>query len=403
MNKRNILIGIIIILALAAFIKKDFVIEKWSGLISGGNQFNEEVLVIVLNTPATDLSSNGLDLNNGIRTANIYEGLVAFDANLKLVPSLAVSWGNIDPNTWEFKLRKDVRFHDRSKFTAENIVESFEKSQEISGSQKTPYLSTIEEINIIDPFNIQIRTKTPDPLLPSKLTKFYIDRPGNIGTGPYKIREWLKGETLSLTAFTDYWASLPTYRNVEYRVIRNRSQRRSNFDEGKIHILVSVPPEQALELPKDQLKTSYSLEVNYLMFKLDDNVLSIREIRDALNSIFDPARIEEIGNGYVRQATQFVAPGVFGYNPDIPPFVYDEAKVPKNIFGDQLARIEFDYLDSYKTLTEYLIKQLNYAGFSVKANAVSPEKLVDRIVNNEPQIYLIGWQSEDGDAGGFLT
>lgn len=392
--KKNIIIGLLILLALVGYIKKDFVIE----LLFGGQQYKEEVLTIVLNTPATDLSPYALNLNNLIRTANIYEGLVGFDKNLKIIPALAVSWGNIDSKTWEFKLRKDVSFHDRSDFTANSVIESFETSKSRIGT----ILDTIDEIKVIDDYNIQIITKNPDPLLLSKLTKFYINRPGNIGTGSYKIREWAEGLMLDLTAFTDYWGNQPAYRNASYKVTTSKTQREKDFNKSETDILVAVPQETALKLPKNQIKTSYSLEVNFLMFKMDDELLSQRNIREDIKTIFDPAQIESIGNHFVRQTTQFIAPGVYGYNPDITPFEYSETDRAKNIFGNRLEKIALDYSSSYQTLSEYLIKQLKDAGFSVKDNPNSPQDLVNKMRNNESRLFIIGWQAEDGDSQGFL-
>jgi len=398
MNKKTIIFGVLLAIALVVFIKKDFFLEKTKELIYGGQHYKEDVLKIVLNEPETGISPYLLDLNNRIRSGNIFEGLVAFDRNLKIIPALAVSWGNINPTTWEFKLRKDVLFHDGSDFKAQNVIESYQNAK----SKIATVLETISEIKLIDDYNIRIITKAPDPLLLSKLTKFNISRPENAGTGPYKIREWVAGEMLDLTAFTDYWGKQPTYRNVQYTVIKNKEQRQGDFEEGITDILVAVPQEQALELPKKQIKTSYGMEVNFLMFKLDDELMKNRTVRDKIKTVFNPAKIEEIGNNFVRQASQFVAPGVYGYNSSIPPFQFDEKKRALNLFGDRLEKIKFDYLSSYRTLSEYIIKQLKEAGFSVKANPISPEELIELIKNNESQLFLVGWQAEDGDAQGFL-
>ncbi|MBU0727957.1 hypothetical protein KKA95_04700, partial [Patescibacteria group bacterium] len=115
MGKKNIIFGILIALALIGFLTKDYLIEKGSDILFGGQKYEEETLNIVLNEPATDISPYSLNPNNLIRTANIYQGLVGFDKNLKIIPLLAVSWGNLDDTTWEFKLRREVLFHDRSK------------------------------------------------------------------------------------------------------------------------------------------------------------------------------------------------------------------------------------------------------------------------------------------------
>lgn len=396
MNKKNIIIGILIILSLIAFIKKDYLIKNIPDLLFGTQRYNEKVLNITLNTPESSLSAESLSLNDRIRTGNIYEGLLAFDAHLKIMPSLAVSWGNIEKTIWEIELRRGVTFHDQKPFNAESVVEAF-NSRESLGN-----LEGIKEIKIIDDYNIQIITKKADPLLPSRLTKFYISRAGNIGTGPYKLREIVSGKSLSLTAFDGYWGNHPKYRNVEYIVDTSRIQRKRDFEDGNIDILVAVPRDQALTLPKNQLRKSYSLEIGFLMFKMDDQLLSSRKIREIIFNLFDPIEIENIGNNFVRQATQFIAPGVYGYNADIPRFVFDESKTVKDYFGKRKERISLDCVDSYKTLSEYLTIQLRSAGFSVKNNFYSGSELIDRIKNNKSRLFLIGWQAEDGDAGGFL-
>jgi len=402
MSKKDILIGFVIFLALIVFIKKDYFLGTLPTRIFGLHHFKNETLKIVLSTPASDLSKFNIDLNTLIRTSNIYEGLVAFDRNLKIIPALAVSWGNLDPTTWEFKLRKGVTFHNGTLFDAKFVAQCIDEAQQKGGGQIKGLLSTIKEIKVIDDFTVQIITKDPDPLILSKLTKFYLSPQSNIGSGPYKIKEWTKGGILSLEAFPDYWGQLPTYKNADYEVIQNKVQRESDFRDGMTDILVAVPRDQALNLPKEQVKTSYSLEVSFLMFKLDDPILSDRSVREAIKTIFDPVKIEEIGNNFVRQVSQFIAPGVFGYNPNIPMFQFSEEKRAKNIFGSQRKEIGLDFLSTYKTLAEYLEKQLSDAGFLVKANAVEPDELLEKIKKNESQMFVIGWQSENGDSGDFL-
>ena len=402
MSKKNILIGILILAALCSYVFKDYLTKDLPTKIFGSHVYKKETLKIVLNTPAIDLSEYSIDLTTLIRTANMYEGLVAFDRNLKIIPALAVSWGNLDPVTWEFKLRKDVRFHDGTSFNSESVTNSFSAAQKNGGDQMQTILNNIKEIDAVDDFTVRVITKQPDPLILSKLTKFFITKPNYVGTGPYKYKEWEKGVRLSLVANDDYWGRLPAYQNVDYINVLDKDLRKTEFDNGQIDILVAVPKEEALDLPKNQVKTSYSLEVNFLMFKLDDPLLSDKSIREAIRTIFDPAKIEDIGNNFVRQVSQFVAPGVFGYNPNIPEFKFDESKRAQKLFGEQRKEISLDYLSTYRTLAEYLTKQLSDAGFLVDSNAIEPDELLNKIKNNQSQMFVIGWQAENGDAGDFL-
>ena len=365
-------------------------------------EVNESTLRIVLNTPATDLSPYGLNLNNSTRIANVFEGLVAFDRNLKVIPALAVTWGNLDDTTWEFRLRKGVKFHDGTDFSAQDVIDSFEAAKNSGNSQILPELETIKEIRISAPDKVEVLTTAPDPLLLSKLTKLFIHKAGKSGTGPYQFDEWVQGDHLSLTAFEGYWGRKPVYQKVTYDVIANRSERVTEFDEDKIDILVGITEDQALKLPENQVKTSYGLEVNFLMFKLDDETFKDKEMRENIRTLIDPERLEAIGNHFVRSSNQFIAPGVYGYNQSIGSYEYSEDNEVRDLFGNRLQPVTLDYLESYRTLSEYLSDQLRKAGFRVTAVASEPDELLEKIRNNESQLYVIGWRAADGDAEGFF-
>jgi len=370
----------------------------FSGLLLEANN----TLRIVLNTPETDISPYGLDLNNATRIQNIYEGLVAFDRNLKLVPALAVSWGNIGENEWEFRLRQDVKFHDGSLFGPQDVLDVFQKAKASGNSQIAVDISTIKDIRKTDDGRIVVTTFSPDPLLLSKLTKLFVYHENNVGTGPYVLKEWIPKTSFLLTAFPDYWGEKPFFQNADYEVITSRTQREDEFAKGKIDVLIGVTEDQALALPKDQIITNYGLEVNFLMFQMDDPVFKDRNIREAVYSLIDPNQIEAIGNHFVKSSDQFIAPGVFGYNPNIPAHPYDPAKEARSLFGKRLERVSFDYLTSFRTLSDYLATQMSKAGFSVKQNAVEPDILLSKIQKHESPLFLIGWRAEDGDAGGFF-
>jgi len=391
---KKVLFAFILILALGAglFVFRDKILPGTG----------ESDLRIVLNTPASSMSPFALNLNNETRIRNFYEGLVVFDQNLKISPALAVSWGNLSDTEWEFKLREGVYFHDGSPFSAQDVLDVFQKAKKSGNSQVAPYIDTIEDIAISDNNRLIIRTIAPDPLLLSKLTKLLIYHDGNIGTGPYKFVEWVPGNHLTLEAFPDYWGTMPAYQKVYYDVISNRTQREEEFKNGDIDILVGLTEGQALELPEEQIVNGYGLEVAFLMFQMSDPLFQDRSLREAILSLIDPDRIEAIGNHFVRRTNQFVAQGVFGYNSRIPEYTYSPEKEAQDLFGNRLERLNFDYLSSYVTLSEYLTEQLRKAGFSVKGSAIQPDDLMTKISQNKSQFFLLGWRAEDGDAGGFF-
>ena len=82
---------------------------------------------------AMDPHYHNLSPNNSLLN-HIFERLVGQDERQRLMPELAESWKAIDATTWEFKLRRNVRFHDGSPFTAEDVLFSFERAPNVEGS-----------------------------------------------------------------------------------------------------------------------------------------------------------------------------------------------------------------------------------------------------------------------------
>src|SRR5687768_5206174 len=139
---------------------------------------------------------------------NLYDNLVMRDENLNLTPGLATSWKLVDDKTWHFKLREGVVFHNGDRFSADDVKFSLDRA--ISENPRTSVfaaLNTIERVDILDPSTVNIVTKQPDPLLPTRLSYYggmmmphqYFEKVGMegfrkdpIGTGALKFVEWKK-------------------------------------------------------------------------------------------------------------------------------------------------------------------------------------------------------------------
>ncbi len=100
---------------------------------------------------------------NNQQVENIFEHLIARDENLQIQPGLAVAWRVVDPTTWEFKLRPNVRFHDGTPFTAADVVYSVKRASNVPNSP-APFsgaVSNIASIDVLDPLTLRIHAKTP--------------------------------------------------------------------------------------------------------------------------------------------------------------------------------------------------------------------------------------------------
>ena len=103
----------------------------------------------------------------------VYDVLYYNDKDMKLTPWLATGFKLVDPNTWEFALRKGVKFHDGSDFTADDVKFSIERALSPKSDLKGD-ISSIKEVKVVDPYTIQIITKEPNPILTNQLTNVFI-------------------------------------------------------------------------------------------------------------------------------------------------------------------------------------------------------------------------------------
>ncbi|PYM58429.1 MAG: hypothetical protein DMD79_19155, partial [Candidatus Rokuibacteriota bacterium] len=167
----------------------------------------------------------GLDPSNLLATEEnvayqIYDQLVWLTSDLKIDPKLAESWRNLDPLNWEIKLRKGVSFTNGEPFNADAVIESF-KYMTRPQSQERARFQTWETINKIDDYTLKVKTTAPDPRFLTVLVSLLImppsvlktdpaslaDKP--IGTGAFKLTEWVKGERIVLDANPSHWRGKP--------------------------------------------------------------------------------------------------------------------------------------------------------------------------------------------------
>ncbi|HET9404099.1 MAG TPA: ABC transporter substrate-binding protein, partial [Burkholderiales bacterium] len=152
---------------------------------------------------------------------HVFEALIQTDARTRPVPGLA-SWSNPDSLTWEFRLRKGVRFHDGSELTTEDVVYSLERPYAIKGSPGgyQTYVRPIVAKEIVDRYTVRLKTAAPYGSLLQDLSEVMIvskkaaaratgedfDRgKATIGTGPYKFTRFARGDRIELTRHDDYW------------------------------------------------------------------------------------------------------------------------------------------------------------------------------------------------------
>jgi peptide/nickel transport system substrate-binding protein len=195
-----------------------------------------------------------------------YQSLTMFDENLKVIPGLAESWTNPDPTTWIFKLRQGVKFHDGSELEAEDVVFWHEKL--MAAETAAPYKNWFEHITKAeaqDKYTVKMTLSAPHAPM---LIKFAAMRGSSIaprkwaaggdmakqavGTGPFKIVEYVPQSHIRYVKHADYWEQgLPLLDEVTFKVATDEETRLAGLRSGQVQH-AALSPEAAERIANDK-------------------------------------------------------------------------------------------------------------------------------------------------------
>lgn len=269
---------------------------------------------------------------------NIYETLMARDAAGELQPGLAASAPTRKgAESWEFKLRPNIKFSNGEAFNADAVVASVTRVIDPKfNSEQASFFSTITGATKVDDVTVDIKTKGPDPLLPSRMywmkmvpAKYsaesgFADKPA--GTGPYMLKEWSRGNQIVLEANPDYWGTKPSITQVTYKFVPEGGARMSGLLAGEYDLITNLLPEDVKRAPKSV--HLQGLEHPVIILNARAGITQDARVRQALNYAVDKQTLaSQLFGGLAKVDTcQILSPQIFGYNTGLQPYAYDPAK-----------------------------------------------------------------------------
>jgi peptide/nickel transport system substrate-binding protein len=332
---------------------------------------------------------------------NVFDHLAARDLRTgKVGPSLAVSWKNIDDATWEVKLRKGVKFHDGTPFTAKDVKATFDRvlNPENKLTARGNH-AKIKSVEVVDDLTARVKTDGPYPLFVERLTALVMqsekvikekghewmqDNP--IGTGPYKLVKWNKKQEHLLIRNEDYWGPKPAYKYARVRIIPEQATQIAELISGGVDIIKAVPPDQMDVINKSGLaRTTTSPILRTAMLQLDQagrsgaNPFQDRRVRLAANLAVDvDSIIKHVLNGLGDRVATTVNPMAFGFDPSIKPYKQDLAQAKKLLADAGFPNgIDVGFLRTQPTVepgliqtSDTIVADLAKAGIRTKARMV---------------------------------
>lgn len=311
---------------------------------AGGPVKGKDTLVMAVGRAAATLDPT-IDSVNYNETMQIFDRLIELSADMKPEAGLATDWRQVDPVTWEFNLRKGVKFSNGddftcndAKFTLDRILDPATKSRQVP-----VYFSEVNTSKCVDDFTFQITTKNPYPAFIERISFFRIvpakafqemgaDKfaANPIGSGPYKFVSWTQGSQMVLTANETHWRGAPPIKNLEIRNVIESSTRLAMLKSGEVDFIDNVPPCDAASLAADpNLAVEDTRSLNAIFIGMSDLKPPFDNIklRQALNYAVDwDEIIKTVLCGYGYRNASSIGALTFGYDPDLKPYPYDPQK-----------------------------------------------------------------------------
>ncbi len=384
-------------------------------------------------------------------TGNLYDGLVARGKDLKIHPALAVSWKTTDPNTWEFKLRRGVKFHEGQEFTSADVVFSYHRAIS-SGSQINAYFLTVASIEAKDPDTVIIKTKAPDPILLANLSFWWIlskewcEKNGAVevanitkaavnfatthanGTGAYMLVS-READVKTVAKRNPAWWGWKTPANksdvdeVVFTPIKQDGTRVAALLSGSVDMLYEVPIQDLDRIKAAGDKIFQTAETRTVFLGMDQlrdelidssvkgkNPFKDKRVRLALYKAIDEDLIvKQIMKGAATTATGFLVKEGAGYDPNFKRLGYNPEEAKKLLadagYPDGF-EVGFDcpndrYVNDAQ-ICQAVASMWAKIGIKAKLNAQTKSLHFGKIARFETSIYMLGWAPATVDGQNVL-
>lgn len=355
----------------------------------------------------------------------IYETLFvrSFDGQ-SYEPLLAESYSNPDELTWLIKLREGIKFHDGTPFNAEAVKYSFEKIMDPEyGSARASLMESVESINVISDYEVEIKTKYPDGVMLAKLAHSNAaivsptagekqDLMANpVGTGPYKFVEFVSGSHVTLEANEDYWDGVPFIKKVNVAIVPEISTAISKLETGESDFFDGITAEHLSRVKNMSgitLVSELSGRVTYMgvrAYSSKTGSTEIPEVREAISYALDKEGFVATQNGLAIASDSLIGPKVYGYNEKSETYGtgFDMAKAKEIIAENNLADKPINILASntsfYPEVAEFVQASLLEAGFKdVQIETLEWGAFLSETKKpNRMDLFMLGWSNLTGD------
>jgi peptide/nickel transport system substrate-binding protein len=354
----------------------------------------------------------------------LYDRLTERTPDMQLVPGLATEWKLTNPTTWTFKLRPNVKFHDGTPFTANDVKFTIERTYDPAAKTTAVTMyQTVAKVDVVDDLTANFVTKTPDPILPAKVAAWggwiipqkYFNQVGQeafaqkpIGTGPFKFTEWVKADHYSLEAVKDYWGGAPAVDKVVQKSKPEDAARLASLINGEVNWIDYITPDQVAQANTGNNKVVSATYAGFSVVIVNQNTkpLDSKPLRQAMSYAIDREGIVKDllkGQGVVPNGS--IPKGEYAYNASRPALAYDPAKAKSLLAQSSYKGEPIDFMISqvYRPVTEAIVAMWKQVGINATITVVAPAERSQQFTTHALKgvaIYQPG--SSYGDPDGII-
>ncbi len=376
---------------------------------------------------------------------NVYESLVTRGKDMSVQPLLATKWSQTSPTVWRFELRKGVKFHDGTPFTADDVIFSFKRAAD-AGSDMRGYVAPIKDVRKVSDTVVDVETLTPFPILPDTLTVFAmmskkwceqnkaerpVDRRKGVentasfkanGTGPFRLKERQPSvRTVIVKNFT-YWDKIESNLDeIVFTPIGNDATRVAALLSGETDVMEPVPLQDVERIRAAAgLTVLQGPELRTIFLGMDQkrdellnssvkgkNPFKDKRVRQAFYQAIDEDTIKSrVMRGAAAPTALMIGPGVRGFMPEMNKRLPYDTEAAKKLLADAGYPNGFEVgmnCPNDRYVNDAAICQAvaaNLARIGVKVNLQAETKVsyFPKILRRDTSFYLLGWTPSTADA-----
>ena len=378
------------------------------------------------------------ELTGNIMFYHLYDPLVTRTPDLKFEPGLAESWQVVDDTTWVFKLRRGVKFHNGDELKASDVVYTVER---LKKALMSSLVANIASARAIDDYTVELKTPKPYAVLHMAMAEVlivnekYAKAVGDeqmglkpMGTGPYRLAEWVKEDRIVLEGFADHWRGKPRIDRVVFKPITNPATRTAALLTGGVDAIQDLSVRDVASVQANsnfQVITRPSL-LN-LVIALDTreksptidlpvNPMRDRRVREAIARAINVEAIQKVVmNGFATPSDQYVPSSHLGYVEGLDfrkTYPFDLAKARELMkeagfekgFTMTLDTTNNRYVND-AAVAQALAGMLSRIGINLNLNLMPRSNFFGyiRVPSDKSSFIMSGWDTPSGDAGNMYS